>query len=811
MFAFFSPERRRFVAVLVFAGFLTLLGIGIFGFPNLTEAASTGKVWTWTKRFLVVGGAVAGVAYSGTAIANALEAWDNILLSLLKGLADWLGKIMLWLTSYLIKVAKYNDFLKARAVEVGWVVVRDVANMFFVLVLLVIAIATILRYEAYSWQQLLPKFFLMAVLINFSKTICGIIIDFAQVVMLTFVNAFAAAAGGNFVQAFGIHKLFTFSTWAEQQPEGAEVPWDVVGQGLLAVVVLLVAAVTVGVLLVVLVIRIVVLWTLIVLSPLAYLLATFPQGKDKAKEWWDMFSKYVISGPVLAFFLWLALVVAGGGDANTQVGAAFAQGELPSDMGDLGDPNNLSSFVVAVVLMLVSLMFTQKLGIAGRAVVGAALSGLKRLGTAPAKMAWRGVKGGVGLAWKGTKAGVKGGFNRAAEALYGATGVALPFSKVRAGPGLRKKRAEAIRSRRLARGMAKTAERMARGRAFMASILDPRAAETLTVSDMAKATVGRPEAERRVQRAADRLKDAAVSEMRSVDALDAERLKHRTEAAMGERQAQPQVRERDRLARKVAKGERNLDKINRDINDNEALIAEIDRMEGLSDRELFVEMSKQKAQAALAQEEERMRAAGRPMTEEEAKKRYQELQQDFLAKEDPEKIVVEERERMAKKRKSAELMAVELGAAKDELEAKLKVDMSELAKVIARLADPQGAKRRALERRDDAERQGNRAEIREIDIELRKIEQAAGLIKVEKAKEFFAQTYEEQLARAKRSAEGESEAAFIKKILAMRKSGVITDDQYKELIREMAKGLKEAKVKLAEIEVTTKQKTSPAT
>jgi len=47
---------------------------------------------------------------------------------------------------------------------------------------------------------------LFALLVNFSRTIAGIFIDISQLIMLTFVNGFAQAAGGNFVEALGITK-----------------------------------------------------------------------------------------------------------------------------------------------------------------------------------------------------------------------------------------------------------------------------------------------------------------------------------------------------------------------------------------------------------------------------------------------------------------------------------------------------------------------------------------------------------------------------------------------------------------------------
>ena len=44
----------------------------------------------------------------------------------------------------------------------------------------------------------------MAVLINFSKTICGLLIDAAQIIMLTFVGAFSNIGEGSMVDLLGI-------------------------------------------------------------------------------------------------------------------------------------------------------------------------------------------------------------------------------------------------------------------------------------------------------------------------------------------------------------------------------------------------------------------------------------------------------------------------------------------------------------------------------------------------------------------------------------------------------------------------------
>ena len=80
-----------------------------------------------------------------------------------------MGQLATLLLGVLIKIAQYNDFINSSAVSYGWVVVRDLCNMFFVLILLIIAFASILRVDSYNLKTWLPKLVIMAVLINFSK------------------------------------------------------------------------------------------------------------------------------------------------------------------------------------------------------------------------------------------------------------------------------------------------------------------------------------------------------------------------------------------------------------------------------------------------------------------------------------------------------------------------------------------------------------------------------------------------------------------------------------------------------------------
>lgn len=273
----------------------------------------------WTKRLAIFGlvGLVM-VAVPVIAQAGPIETLQQIIAKIFELLARLMGFILFLEVKALIAVAQYSNFVAPgpTAVRVGWVVARDLANMFFILVLLVIAFATILSYEEYGLRKLLPRLLITAIVINFSKTITGILIDFGQVVMLTFVNGFKEAAGGNFLNAFQINKLLQLAD------KSGDTGGLVLGM-VLAFIMASVAAAVVLIMLVTLTFRIVMLWVLIILSPIAFLAGTIPQGQTYYKMWWAELKRYVIYGPIVAFFIWLALLSAQISGGNLAEGEGF--------------------------------------------------------------------------------------------------------------------------------------------------------------------------------------------------------------------------------------------------------------------------------------------------------------------------------------------------------------------------------------------------------------------------------------------------------------------------------------------------------
>lgn len=406
-----------------------------------------------------------------------LEGIGNAIIWAVSKIMLWVSKIAIafaiYFLRFFIELAGYNNYINAPTVMVGWVMVRDVANMFFVVVLLAIAIGTILGLEQYEWKKTLVKFILSAVFINFSNLICGLIIDVAHVFTITFLNAVVGAAGGNFINMFKLDSVYKMTGTQIGTGEGlkAEVFIGVLSGMIFAVL----AAVTIGAYVVVMAARVVVLWVLIILSPLAYILQVIPQTQQYAGMWWDKFGKQVMVAPIMVFFLWLAFATLGNGSINKHLGEAQpkdfqvtndqdfgskdilanldketsgsatpAKTENRVSLSDVTTWENMSDFFIATAFLLIGIQIVNQMGVVGGSLVNKGVDFAKKVATiASGYAAGRFL---AGAAWKGAKlaayhAPVLGG--KKWENLGKTIGANILSTYRRAGTGLTKKGLEA--------------------------------------------------------------------------------------------------------------------------------------------------------------------------------------------------------------------------------------------------------------------------------------------------------------------------------------------------------------------------------
>ncbi|MBI5022589.1 MAG: hypothetical protein HZC05_00240 [Candidatus Magasanikbacteria bacterium] len=356
------------------------------------------RIWKekwWGRPTAVILTAISAMAFLGLASPTFAEIGTGYIYPafayLLEAISALIGQILLWAIDLLIQLSKYNSFLDANVVSVGWVLVRDVANMFFILIMLIIAFGTMLKIDDYSWKKLLPRLIVTALLVNFSKTFIGLLIDFSQVIMLTFVNGYAAAAGGNFMKMFQIEELFKSAALDSKADVslGGNVSFKTLIGFALGAIMLGISLIVILVFVAILLFRIITLWVLIVLSPLAFLLGTFPKGKEYYGQWWKQLQGQIIVGPMVAFFLWLSLAALGGGANSAEIGYTKGQDleKLPAvdSNTQAGNWDNLASFAVSIAVLLMSLQMIQQLGVAGAGLASGALNNIKNKATGLAK------------------------------------------------------------------------------------------------------------------------------------------------------------------------------------------------------------------------------------------------------------------------------------------------------------------------------------------------------------------------------------------------------------------------------------------
>jgi|GEM_PF-2391412 len=335
-------------------------------------------------------------------IANLVASVGNLFAGLLAGL-------IVTVIEYLIPVMLYNDFSNAPVVVYGWALMRDTVNMFFVIVLIVIAFGTIFGSSKFKWQTQVPRLLIFAILINFSKTLAGLMIDFGQVVMLTFANALSEIAAGNMIQLFGLDKINAFSGGASAFNSGGQgvESWGLAFASIAAVFILAWILTILLLMFGILLYRIVALWVAIVLAPLAWFVGGAPiLGSSAYADWWTNFKCLVAIGPIITFFLWLALAVAGAGSTaqGFDTGSVDLKGNSASFLTKIFELQSFMSLVVGSAMIMVGMDTAQKFCAASKAkFISAQLGKAAAAGPAMLGVAKGGVMRGVG--WTGRKVG----------------------------------------------------------------------------------------------------------------------------------------------------------------------------------------------------------------------------------------------------------------------------------------------------------------------------------------------------------------------------------------------------------------------
>ncbi|NCA94077.1 MAG: hypothetical protein EOM84_02745 [Sphingobacteriia bacterium] len=206
----------------------------------------------------------------------------------------------------LLDLSLKQDFFRALVINdgvySGWVIVRDILNMFFMLLLLFSAFATIFQVEKYHLRKIIIMLVVMALLVNFSYPIAIFVIDFSNSLMYFLIdNTF----GTNASPSADVNKISEFGKNLKSASEST----DEITSIILSIILVFIVFITFFSIALNLLIRILAFAVLLILAPVGFTFAFFPDTKSIANDWWSALFRYAFLGPIMAFFLYLGMSI----------------------------------------------------------------------------------------------------------------------------------------------------------------------------------------------------------------------------------------------------------------------------------------------------------------------------------------------------------------------------------------------------------------------------------------------------------------------------------------------------------------------
>ncbi|MDO8585211.1 MAG: hypothetical protein Q7R85_03815 [bacterium] len=340
--------------------------IGVFGAVGTSHAQ-----WNALGESLlgVLGGAVGFVAYY---IANFL----NFVIVKLFTFAGFLIDLGITLNQGIIQHG---------LVRVGWLITRDVANLGFTIGIIAIAFATILRMEQFGPKKLLGKLIIVALLINFSLAIPGVILDATHVFSKFFMSKITGDSAElqkfseSIANAFNMQGMLKEPTAAALNVESISDVVTLISTVLFMALFGTLGVIALGATAYMVLYRYMVLTFLFIVAPLAWISLFLPGFGKHWKEWWDMFLKWALFLPFMTFFFYLAIYATQSAGEIGIVGAINAQtSQSLSGIASLATLGGvLGQMVVILGLLIGGLMVSQKMGIAGAAAAVGMATGVK--------------------------------------------------------------------------------------------------------------------------------------------------------------------------------------------------------------------------------------------------------------------------------------------------------------------------------------------------------------------------------------------------------------------------------------------------
>lgn len=263
-----------------------------------------------------------------------------------------------------------NGLLNKEAVKNVWIMVRDILNMFFILVLLFSAFCTIFQVEKWNLKKMWLNILINALLVNFSFPIARFIIDISNIMMYYFVNQLFSFAGMN--DGSSIYASFFSAMHFTNIIMPGHFYENPISYQIAMIGFTIVMAVTFGTIAGLFIMRLVALVVLIMFSPVGFVGYILPETSQYANKWWTNLFKYSFSGPLMILMLGICLKITNAiGQENMQI---FRDAASKNGAGkELDFFAALTFFFIPVALLWTGLGVIENSGLIGaKLIVGKA-------------------------------------------------------------------------------------------------------------------------------------------------------------------------------------------------------------------------------------------------------------------------------------------------------------------------------------------------------------------------------------------------------------------------------------------------------
>ena len=314
---------------------LGLILAGCFWWSNFSLAESMNSLEGFEKS-----GWIGSVFFSG--VLMVLYGILKIVLLLLAG--------SMWLLDVMISPEIFDAVFfspEARAgINTGWEFVRDFFNLFFILILVLVGLSTILGVSNFKDKTAIIRVAFAAMLINFSKPITLFFIDMSQVFMRFFAESISGMEfAAKLQKLISFEKIIGFNSLEDDFVYFVAI--------IMAIIMVIIISVMLFYLAISLIIRMIAFWVLIILSPVA-MFGIAMEGTKLGRlkdDWTQNLMSWCFYGPILLFFIWLSIILVTAITGATESGLSTVHSIAPEQLQT--EAGGLSGFIVSLCGILI--------------------------------------------------------------------------------------------------------------------------------------------------------------------------------------------------------------------------------------------------------------------------------------------------------------------------------------------------------------------------------------------------------------------------------------------------------------------------